>query len=258
MQDFLKIALYAAQKAGKVHKKYYNTKLDIKTKKTSFDLVTVADIEAEKVIVDIIRKKYKDHNILAEEQRYEKTGSEYMWVIDPLDGTNNFANGLPIFCVSIALAKNGVPIVGVVYDALRDEMFYAEQGKGTFLNRKRITVSNVSSLDKSLLITGFYYDRGDKMVETLGHIRQFLERKIVGLRRLGAAALDLSYVACGRATGFWEFKLSPWDFAAGLLLIEEAGGKVTGRTGEKLTLKEDFIVSSNGIIHEDMLKIINS
>jgi myo-inositol-1(or 4)-monophosphatase len=118
-------------------------------------------------------------------------------------------------------------------------------------------VSNVSSLDKSLLITGFYYDRGEKMVETLGHIRQFLERKIVGLRRLGAAALDLSYVACGRATGFWEFQLSPWDFAAGSLLIEEAGGKATGRKGEKLTLREDFIVSSNGLIHEDMLKIIN-
>ncbi len=258
MQEALVVAIKAAQKAGKVHKKYYNTKLDIKTKENSFDLVTVADIEAEKVIVDTIKRTFKDHNILGEEQKYEKTGSEYMWVIDPLDGTNNFAHNLPIFCVSIALAKNGVPIVGVVYDALRDELFYAEKGQGTFLNRKRVTVSKIASLDRAILITGFYYDRGNKMIETLGHIRKFLELKVVGMRRLGAAALDLSYVACGRATGFWEFELSPWDFAAGLLLIEEAGGKVTGRKGEGLTLKKEFIVSSNGIIHEDMLKVLNS
>ncbi|MFC1809648.1 inositol monophosphatase family protein [Candidatus Omnitrophota bacterium] len=257
MEEFLNLAINAAKAAGEVHKKYYNTNFVVNTKETSFDRVTVADTESEKVIVDMIKQCFNDHNILAEENKYEGTPSEYTWVIDPLDGTNNFSFGLPIFCVSIALAKHGKPIVGVIYDVSRDELFYAGKGKGAFLNGEKIFVSGTKTLDMALLITGFYYDRGEKMLETLEHIKAFYAENIVGVRRLGAAALDLCYVACGRATGFWEFKLSPWDFAAGMLLIEEAGGKVTGRRGEEVPLSEYFIVSSNGYIHDQMVKILS-
>lgn len=254
--SFLGLAIRAAKAAGKIHKKYFNTALKVKTKSTSFDLVTVADVEAEQKAVSLIKKHFPAHNFLAEEHIYEKTPSEYTWVIDPLDGTNNFASGLPIFSVSIALVKNGEPLVGVIYDVTRNELFYAQRGSGAYLNGKRICVSGVKNLNQSLLITGFYYNRGKEMNEALGKIKRFLLKRIIGIRRLGSAALDLSYVAAGRASGFWEFKLSPWDFSAGILLVREAGGKVTGRFGEKITLKESYIVASNGKIHNQMLGVL--
>ncbi|MDP1852927.1 MAG: inositol monophosphatase family protein [Candidatus Omnitrophota bacterium] len=254
--DFLKIAILAAKEAGKIHKKYFNTKFKVKTKSSSFDLVTAADIEAEKTAVSVIKKYFPDHNFLAEENKYKKTASEYMWVIDPLDGTNNFYSGLPIFCSSIAILKNNEPIVGAIYDVTRDELFYAEKGKGAYLNGKKIHVSRISDLKQSLFITGFYYDRGKEMDENLKKIRQFLIRRIIGIRRLGSAALDLCYVAAGRACGFWEFKLSPWDFAAGILIVNEAGGKVTDRYGKKVKMEKSFIAASNGKIHNKMLKIL--
>ena len=254
--NFLETAIFAAKEAGKIHKKYFNKNFEIKTKDTPFDLVTVADIEAEKKIVEVIRECFPGHNFLGEENKYEKTESEYIWIIDPLDGTNNFAHSLPIFCVSIALAKNDELLLGVIYDPLRDELFYAEKGKGAFLNEQIIGVSNTDKLAGSLLITGFYYDRGREMMETLDKIRQFLQLNITGVRRLGSAALDLCYVACGRASGFWEYILNPWDFSAGKLIVEEAGGIVTGRLGEIINLEKSYIVASNGKIHKDMLEVL--
>jgi len=238
--------------------KHFHKGVAVSTKKESFDLLTAADIEAEKAVVALIRKQYPAHNILAEEHAYARNDSEYTWVIDPLDGTNNFACGIPIFCVSIALVRKDAVVAAAVYDATRDELFWAEKGGGAFLNGKRIRVNKAATLEKSLLITGFYYDRGRRMIETLEAIKLFHFKRIIGIRRLGAAALDLCYVACGRAAGFWEFVLSPWDFCAGKLLIEEAHGRVSGSRGEQVPLLEKhFIVASNKKIHSRMLSVIS-
>ena len=256
--NYLDIAIKAAKLCGRTHKKYFQSKLKIEIKSSSFDLVTVADKEAEKAAVSLIHKYFPEHNFLAEESIYYRTKSEYTWIIDPLDGTNNFVSGMPIFCSSIALMRKREIICGAIYDATRNELFFAQKNKGAFLNGRRIRVNSVDKLDMALLITGFYYSRGKEMIQTLETIKRFLLKRIVGIRRLGSAALDLCYVACGRAGGFWEFELSPWDFAAGKLFIEEAGGKITGRNGEKLDpSRKSFIVASNGIIHSKMLKVIN-
>jgi len=256
-RGYLDIAILAAKKAGRVHKKYFSTNIKVETKGKSFDLLTIADIEAERVAVSAIKKYFPRHNFFAEENKYKKTNSEYTWIIDPLDGTNNFSSGLPIFCVSVALAKDNEVIVGAIYDVMRNELFYAQKNKGAYLNGKRIRVSKTASLKKSLLITGFYYDRGSEMIDNLNSIKRFFFKRILGLRRLGAAALDLCYVACGRVSGFWEFKLSPWDFAAGMLLVQEAGGRVTNRSGKIVSLfKPSFIVASNNRIHKKMLEVI--
>jgi len=256
---YLEAAKQAAKLAGRVHKKYFQSKLKIETKTSSFDLLTLADTEAEREVVSFIKRHFPGHNFLAEENRYGRTKSDYIWIIDPLDGTNNFVCGMPIFCASVALAHKDEVIAGAIYDVTRNELFWAQKNKGAFLNAKRIRVNSVNTLDKSLLITGFYYDRGREMSRTIDTIKRFLLKRILGIRRLGAAALDLCYVACGRAAGFWEFQLSPWDFAAGKLIIEEAGGRVTGRFGEKIQLTDkSFIVSSNGKIHKQMLVVINS
>lgn len=256
--NYLDIAVAAAKKAGRIHKKYFQADFKIETKSSSFDLLTIADKEAEKVIVSLIKRYFPEHNILAEEYSYDKTKSEYTWIIDPLDGTNNFACGMPIFCASIALMHNDEIEIGVIYDVMRDELFSTQKNKGAFLNGKRISVNSTDTLKNSLLITGFYYSRGEDMIETLQTIKRFFLKHIMGLRRFGAAALDLCYIASGRAAGFWEFKLSPWDFAAGKLLIEEAGGRITGKHGEKIPLtKKSFVVASNGRIHDQMLTILN-
>ncbi|MBU1726381.1 MAG: inositol monophosphatase [Candidatus Omnitrophica bacterium] len=256
--NYLDIAKMAARKAGTVHKKYFNKDLKIRTKSASYDLLTVADTQAESTAVRVIRKYFPGHNILGEEASYVRTDSEYTWVIDPLDGTSNFASGLPIFCASVALVNKGVVAAGAIYDVTRDELFYAERGKGAFLNGKAIHVNRAASLKQALLITGFYYSRGTEMVRTLKEIERFQHERIRGIRRLGAAALDLCYVACGRAAGFWEFELSPWDFCAGKLLVEEAGGRITDQFGSRLNpYKKSFIVASNKKIHSSMLKVLN-
>ncbi|MBN2484023.1 MAG: inositol monophosphatase [Candidatus Omnitrophica bacterium] len=255
--DFKDVAIHAAREAGSVHEKYFQKDFSVTEKTSSFDLVTVADVEAEQTIVSLIKKQYPDHNFLCEEQKYEKTASPYTWIIDPLDGTNNFSSGLPIFCVSIALMAHDEIILGTIYDVTRDELFFAEKGKGSFLNDIPIRVNETAELQRSLLITGFYYNRGEEMIETLENIKSFFKKPILGLRRLGAAALDLCYVASGRAAGFWEFELNPWDFAAGKLIIEEAHGKITDKYGQTVDAgKKSYIVASNGKIHSQMIKIL--
>lgn len=256
MNNYKDVAVMAAKRAGEVHKKYFQRNLHIRTKGVSFNLVTAADTEAEKEAVSLIKGYFPQHNFLAEEAEYKKTDSEYTWIIDPLDGTSNFSYGLPIFCVSVALVKGNEPIVGVIYDPTRDELFYAEKDKGACLNRERIEVAPAAKLSESMLITGFYYNRGRDMEENLEKMRLFLKKRIIGIRRLGSAALDLCYVACGRAAGYWEFTLSPWDFAAGMLIVREAGGQVTGRYGEAIPLRKHFIVASNGKIHKAMLEVL--
>ncbi len=256
--DYLTLAVQSAVKAGQIHKKYFGRNCNVRAKGASFDLLTSADTEAEKAVVSLIGKKCPGHNFLAEENRYPQTDSSYTWVIDPLDGTNNFACGIPVFCSSVALIRNNEVIAGAVYDVMRRELFCAAKDQGAFLNGKRIRVNAVRSPNKALLITGFYYSRGKEMEETLETIKRFFLRRVLGIRRFGAAALDLCYVACGRAAGFWEFELSPWDFCAGKLLIEEAGGRVTGYHGEDVMLtRKGSIVASNGRMHRHMLEVIN-
>lgn len=256
--DYIDVCMAAAKKAVKIHKKYFERGIKSYTKSASFDLVTKVDTESEKVIVSTIKRHFPGHNFLAEENKYKKTPSEYTWIIDPLDGTNNFFCGIPIFSTSIALAKKDRVIAGVVYDVMRNEVFSAQKGKGAYLNGKRIRVNRIDSLNRSILITGLYYDRGKKMIEALENIKKFFFKRILGLRRFGSAALDLCYVACGRAAGFWEFELSPWDFAAGKLIVEEAGGKVTGLKGKKVDIKKrTYVIASNGKIHKKMLSVLN-
>ncbi len=257
--EYRDVAILAAKEAGEIHKHFFRKDLSVTTKTSSFDRVTEADIEAEKKIVAVIRDNFSDHNFLCEEHTYTKTSSGYTWIIDPLDGTNNFSSGMPIFCASVALMYENRIIAGAIYDATRDELFFAEKGKGAFLNGSSITVNQATDLETSLLITGFYYDRGDEMIETLDKIKLFFQKRILGLRRMGAAALDLCYVASGRAAGFWEFELSPWDFAAGKLIIEEAGGTVTDREGNQIPLTEkSYVVASNGHIHPFMLETLKT
>ena len=256
LNHYLNTAILAAKKAAEIHLHYFQKKMDIFFKTTHFDRVTKADIEAEEAIITVIKGKFPDHNILAEEKEYKQTDSPFVWIIDPLDGTNNFAHGLPVFSVSIAMAKDNILLMGVVYDPTRDELFCAKKGEGAALNSKPIGVSNAQNLSESILGTGFYYNRGKEMENNLENINKFFKNGIIGIRRMGSAALDLCYVACGRLDGFWEHYLSTWDFAAGIFIVEEAGGKVTDHQGKKVKIEPSYIVSSNGVIHNRMLKIV--
>lgn len=252
----LKTAIKAARQAARIHMRYYNKNTDVSYKSGYFDLVTRADLEAEDRIVRTIKKKFPSHNILAEENKYEETGSDFMWIVDPLDGTNNYAHTLPIFCVSIGVAYAGEMVCGVVYDPTRKELFYAEKNKGAFLNGHRIRVSAATRLNEAILCTGFYYNRGKPMMDTLETIKRFFLEGIVGIRRLGSAALDLCNLACGRIDGFWEYLLSPWDYSAGMLILGEGGGKLTDYDGRTPGIGPSSIVASNGLLHGLMRSII--
>ena len=219
--------------------------------------LTEADLAAEKKIISIIKQEFPDHSLLTEESGEEIHKSDYCWIIDPLDGTNNFYHKFPMFCVSIALYKKGKPLIGVVFDPLKKELFYAEKGESSFLNNKKINVSNVNSLSKSLLALGFYYERGLLMRKTLGHMEKFFYENVHGMRRTGSAALDLCYTACGRFDGYWELKLNPWDYAAGSLILTEAGGRITDVHGKRYSLMMGNVAASNGKIHKQMMKILN-
>jgi len=259
IKQSLEIACRAAQKAGAIHKKYFRSVLNVETKSTSFNLVSQADLESEDIIVKTIKKYFPDHNFLTEEKKYAPTTSPYTWIIDPLDGTNNFIYGIPMFCVSIALAYKDTLLVGVLYDVIHNELFTATKGGGAYLNDKAIHVRQDTSLKEAMLITGFYYDRGENMKKNLKIINNFFQIPILGLRRLGAAAVDLCYVACGRASGFWEFGLNPWDFAAGIILVQEAGGRLTTPADKNVRFDiNSDIVASNGNIHNDMLAILQT
>ena len=228
------------------------------TTKGDINLVTEADIAAENLIIERIRSHYPRHGILAEESGeailVDGKRSEWKWIIDPLDGTTNYAHGYPCFCVSIALERDGELTIGVVYDPMRDEMFAAERGQGATLNDRRIRVSSVEELNGAMLCTGFPYN----VRERPDFAREFANFTMAAqaVRRDGSAALDLAYVACGRFDGFWEDGLSPWDIAAGALLIFEARGKVTNFKDEPLDIYNEQVLASNGLIHDAMMRVL--
>jgi len=244
-----------AKEAGSIIKEGFNKKLKVEFKSNDSDLVTNIDKASEKLIADFIKKKYPSHGIHAEEGGNIKNGSEYIWVIDPLDGTVNFAHGLPIFSISIGLQKNGKTIAGVVYDVAMDVLYKAESGGGAFANDEKINVSANPNLGLSLLVTGFPYNVHQNPHNALEKFVAFT-RKARGIRRLGSAAIDLCYVAKGVFDGFWEVYLNPWDFCAGALIVEEAGGIVTNFNGEPLKNNTTQILASNGKIHDDMVEIL--
>lgn len=238
--------------AGQVIRENYEQIQEVDRKSTEIDLVTKVDHAAEQLLVSAIRERYPDHAILAEEGRSTEQTSEYLWVIDPLDGTVNYAHGFPVFGISVAVRKRGETILGVVYDPLRDEMFTAEKGAGTIRNGQRIRVSEAGRLRDSLLATGFPYDRATRSDNNVDEFNRLITR-VQGIRRAGAATLDMAYLAAGRLDGYWEQHLSPWDWAAGVLLVTEAGGTVTDFEGGPWTLDKVRIVATNGRIHEELL-----
>jgi myo-inositol-1(or 4)-monophosphatase len=220
------------------------------------NLVTEADHASEKAILEVIKSKFPAHHILTEESGEIKQDSEYKWIIDPIDGTVNFAHGIPLCCVSIAIEKNGEMILGTVYNPNMKEMFFAEKGKGATLNDEQIRVSEQTEVIKACLVTGFPYTYINMPNGPLEVFERFI-RKGVPVRRLGSAAIDLCWVAAGRFDGFYEHKLEAWDSAAGYLIVEEAGGKVTDFEGNKFSSYQHRLLATNGKIHDEMLDVIN-
>jgi myo-inositol-1(or 4)-monophosphatase len=256
METFLKVAANAAEKAGEIQRSKVYSNVEISFKGEN-NLVTEVDKESEKLIVEVIKDTFPAHDILAEENSYGFSGSEYKWIIDPLDGTTNFAHGFPWFDVSIALEVDKEVILGVVYHSMMKEMFTALKGKGAFCNGSKMKVSDHVPLKSSLLASGFPYDRTWDNENNFEHFLNF-QMSARGVRRTGSAALDLANVAAGRLDGYWECKLNPWDVAAGKLLVEEASGRVTNYKGEPYSIYGNHILASNGVIHEEMLKILAS
>lgn len=251
----LKAATDAAKQAGLLLLHYARDGFRIKHK-SLIDLVTEADHAAEQCVIDVIREYFPGHRFLAEERgAIDQSPSPYRWIIDPLDGTTNFAHGFPAYCVSIGLEYNGECVLGVVYDPTRDELFSATSGGGALVNENPIHVSQTTQLDQALLVTGFAYDIRETSNNNLDHFARFALRA-QGLRRTGSAALDLCYVAAGRFDGFWEVKLNPWDMAAGVVILREAGGKVTDLSGKPHSLYGQELVSSNGLLHDAMISVI--
>jgi myo-inositol-1(or 4)-monophosphatase len=251
------VATQAARSAGDLLRNYAKTGFRIEYKNL-LNLVTDADHAAEQCVIDHIRAQFPTHRILAEERGADAQRlSIYEWVIDPLDGTTNFAHGFPTYAVSIGVVRDGAGVLGVVYDPTRDELFTARAGGGAWLNGRPINVTSTEQLDHALLVTGFSYDIRDTPNNNLNHFCQFA-LKAQGLRRTGSAALDLCYVAAGRFDGFWEVKLNPWDMAAGVVILREAGGMVTDFGGKTHSIYQPELVASNGRIHTAMLDVIHS
>jgi myo-inositol-1(or 4)-monophosphatase len=247
-KDYLEAAMEIAQEAGKILREEFERPAQI-TYKGDVDLVTQADKRSEDAIVTRLTKYFPEHSIAAEEGTGHESGSEFRWHVDPLDGTTNFAHGYPCFSVSIALAQRGALLAGVVYNPFYDELFAAARGGGATLNGKRIFVSRVDALATSLLCTGFPVHK--RLANPNIHYYWDFTLRSHGVRRDGSAALDLASVAAGRFDGFWEFGLKPWDTAAGVLLIEEAGGKVSNFAGQPYELGGPVVLATNGLIHEE-------
>ena len=244
--------LRAAREAGALMKSRFNSGFRIDNKEGINNLVTEVDHASEKLIMGIIAEQFPDHFILSEEIGEVSTASPYKWIIDPIDGTVNYANGIPICCVSIGLEKHGVMIMGAVYNPFLEELYFAEKGKGAFLNDKPISVSGKTEVIQSCLVTGFpytYLDMPNGPLEVFAR----LIRKGIPVRRLGSAAIDLCWVAAGRFDGFYA-----WDSAAGFLLVEEAGGKVTDFKGDPYSPYQPHILATNGKIHDELLRWVNN
>ena len=256
MNPHLELAERAAQAAGQRLNELLG-KAAIEQKGSTQNLVTQADLKAEEIITSMILDAFPDHKFLREEG--ESTGSadsDHLWVIDPLDATNNYAHGIPHYAVSIAYYEKGAPVAGVILDPTRDELFSAARGGGASLNGEPIGVSEHAELSDCIIGTGFYYDRGALMERTLKGVHDLFKRNIRGIRRFGSAAVDLCWVACGRFDGFFEYRLSPWDYAAGGLIIEEAGGQCFDRDGEPLKLDSGSVIVANHKIAEELVDVV--
>ena len=251
MASFVDTAQQIAREAGALLMSHYG-KIGFELK-GDFDLVTAADRASESLIVDRLRSHYPTHAILGEEQGAREGRSEYQWYVDPLDGTTNFAHSYPVFNVSMGLAKGDELIAGVVYDPTRQEMFTAERGSGAYLNNRRIRVSKAAVLEEALCATGFPSRKRHLNINI--HFYHQLAMITHGVRRGGAAAIDLVYVAAGRLDAFWEFSLNPWDVAAGLLIVEEAGGRSTDMKGGPSAVRMPHLLTSNGLIHDEVLTL---
>ncbi len=254
MASYLETAADIAREAGALIVQYLERRVGFELK-GEFDLVTEADRASEKLIVERLLKSFPSHSIVAEEGGGQQTSSEYRWYVDPLDGTTNFAHGFPAFNVTMALEKDGELIAGVVFDPIRNEMFAAEKGSGARLNGQPIRVTKTSKIESTLVATGFPSRKRHLNVNV--HFYYQLAMLSHGVRRAGSAALDLAYVACGRLDAFWEFGLNPWDMAAGVLLIREAGGVCTDMHGGPLNLRGPHVLADNGAVHAPMVELFS-
>lgn len=254
MNDYLSTAIEAAQAAARLHTFYQGQRLQITTKSSITDLVTEVDQKSETAIRELILAKYPEHVVLGEEEGQQAYGS-HRWIVDPLDGTLNYAHGFPFYCVSIALEIEGSLEVGVVLDTVRDELFYAVRGQGAFCNGRKINGSSEPTLRNAMLATGFSYEP-EKIAGNVKVFERMLHQART-VRRPGAAALDLCYVACGRLDGFWELTLKAWDVAAGVLIVQEAGGTVTTPAGAPYHIHLPEIVASNGHLHSRFLQALD-
>lgn len=256
LDKFTSIAVKAARAGGAELNKYLERGFQILQKDYAINLVTEADLKSESVIIRTLQNTFPTHQILSEEKGlYTSQDSPFKWIIDPLDGTTNFAHGFPMYNVSIGLEHKGTCLLGVIYDPTRDELFVGERKKGATLNARPIHVSATPTLGEALLVTGFAYDVHTNPDNNLKEFCQFTLRAR-GIRRTGTAALDLCYVACGRFDGFWELKLHPWDTAAGKVIVEEAGGKITNFAGASFSIYGKEIIASNGNIHQEMVSVL--
>lgn len=262
LDHILRTAESIARDAGALLMDGFGREKDIQTKSSTIDFVTQFDLAAEALIVERLRAAFPDHCFVGEEGADEVGALPYTWYVDPLDGTNNFSHGFPVFCVSIALYDRDTPLAGVIYDPTRDECFTAAAGRGAWLTgadgrTNPLRVSAIQPLAQSLLATGFPYDVHTSPLDNGAYVARFIKRAF-GLRRAGSAALDMAYVAAGRLDGYWEFKVSPWDVAAGILMVREAGGVVTQIAGGPLPLSPKMhILADNGLIHDEMLAVIH-
>jgi myo-inositol-1(or 4)-monophosphatase len=250
----LNTAVNAALLAGKSIMRFYSRLDNLKITSKGFnDYVSEADQEAEKIITEVLIKAYPQYKITAEESGSNDINSEYEWFIDPLDGTTNFIHGIPQFAVSIGLCKNKIPIIGVVYDPFKNELFCAEKGKGALMNNKKIRVSKCNSIKSAIFGTGIPYRKKDHSGVYIETLRTLMDAKCGSIRRLGAAALDLAYVASGRLDGFWEFNLQPWDIAAGSIIVLEAGGYISDINGTEDYLENGNVLAANMSLHKDII-----
>ncbi len=256
MDDLLQTAKTAARDAGKILRAHFG-KVDVTDirKKSANDFISFVDESSEIKIIEIIRSKFPDHEILAEESGSSAIKSPYRWIIDPLDGTTNYLHSIPVFSVSIAVEHNDEIVTAVVYNPLTNEMYWAEKGKGTFCNDQKIHVSTTSTLNESFIATGFPF-KAKHMLDDYMHAFRSIFDHAIGARRLGSAAIDMAYVAAGKFDGFWELGLKPWDMAAGALLITEAGGKITDFWDKPNYMNSSYVLASNNKIHDNLGTII--
>jgi len=253
---FLATAVEAVVRAGELQIAKFGTGVRV-DKKGAIDLVTEVDVEVERMFRALVAERFPEHDVLAEEFNTVPTGASHRWVFDPLDGTTNFAHGVPIFCASLALEIDGATVVGAVYDPNRKELFTAEAGEGARLNGRPLQVSASATVLDAMLVTGFPYSvqqHADEFLKVFGQVL----RRARAVRRLGSAAIDICWVAAGRMEGFWEASLKPWDTAAAALILKEAGGRVTGMDGGPWQPEREDILATNGLIHNECLEILRS